>query len=252
MKFRQSYRGASNSAFLMKNLIIILASALMALSLSCKTGPKSYSQMQENAGSTIFSSMRTPSGEKLLAAQNGPERSALNVPAINLSTFKLEVTGMVDSSLSLTWDQIKNMTEYQTDTILMYCVEGWEVYGKWEGIKVKDLLDKAHVKVNGKYIVFSTVEGYSTALPIAYLLKYNALLAYNVNGGPLKANDGFPLRLICFGKYGYKWAKWVNKMQVTDQTRSGFWESLGFTDEANVPLARRRFYEGKNAQELVY
>ena len=240
--------------FSMKNLIITLLAWLLILVCppGCSPAPKSNTQMFDNAGSTIFSSMRTPSGEKLLAAQDGPERSALGDPVIDLGTYKLEVTGLVDSSFSLTWNQISNMTEYQTDTILMYCVEGWEVYGKWEGIKVKDLLERALVRSTGKYVLFSTADGYSTALPIAYLLKYNALLAYNVNGRPLKASDGFPLRLICFGKYGYKWAKWVTRLQVIDKAKSGFWESNGFPDEANVPLSRRQFYEGKNVQELVY
>jgi DMSO/TMAO reductase YedYZ molybdopterin-dependent catalytic subunit len=90
---------------------------------------------------------------------------------------------------------------------IMYCVEGWEVWGNWKGILIKDLLDKAHLQSDGEYILFESRDGYKTALPISYLENYNAMLAYWVNNALLQKQDGFPLRLIAFGKYGYKWAK---------------------------------------------
>jgi len=117
---------------------------------------------------------------------------------------------------------------------------------------VKDLLDKANVQQKGKYVLFHSVDGYKTALPISYLEKYSALLAYQVNGKPLKVNDGFPLRLIAFGKYGYKWAKWVDKLDVIYQSMLGYWENYGYSDKADVPIQRRRYYEGSNVKLLNY
>lgn len=70
--------------------------------------------------------------------------------------------------------------------------------------------------------------------------------------GHLGRNYGFPLRLIAFGKYGYKWAKWVNQLKVIDQSQIGFWESIGFPDQADVPISRRSYYEGQNAKPLEY
>ena len=196
--------------------------------------------------------MATPNGGELKSAEEGPSRSALGEPSIDLSTFKLMITGLVDSTYSLSWEEIQEMDPYYTDTMIMYCVEGWEVWGVWKGILVKDLLDKAHVQEDGKYIMFRSRDGYRTALPVAYLVKYNALLAYQVNNAPLQKHDGFPLRLIAFGKYGYKWAKWVYVLDVMNESQLGYWEELGFSDRADVSLDRRSFYEGDSAKPLSY
>jgi DMSO/TMAO reductase YedYZ molybdopterin-dependent catalytic subunit len=238
----------------MRKLTINLLLALFTigfLTVYCAK-PKNQIQNTEGKGITSFKNGVMPNGGRLLPAEEGPVRSALGVPAINLSTFKLEITGLVDSSFHLTWNEIIELPETNSDTMIMYCVEGWEVWGKWEGIQVEDLLNKAHVKPEGKYVVFSSADGYTTCLPISYLEKYKAMLAYNVNGSPLKANDGFPLRLVAFGKFGYKWAKWVNSLKVVDKPQNGFWESEGFSDQAEVEISRRIYYEGRNANPLDY
>jgi DMSO/TMAO reductase YedYZ molybdopterin-dependent catalytic subunit len=196
--------------------------------------------------------MATPSGGKLKPAEEGPVRSALGEPKIDLTAFQLEITGLVDSSFSLTWEEIQALPAAYSDTILMYCVEGWEVWGNWKGVLIKDLLDKAHIQPEGEYILFGCVDGYTTSLPISYLEKYNAMVAYQVNAFPLKEHDGFPLRLIAFGKYGYKWAKWVNKLEVMSQSQIGYWERQGYSDRADVPIKRRSYYEGENAKPLEY
>jgi len=226
----------------MKNFILITLFVIV-LSPGCSQDKSSNETDKDN--------MITPS-YKLLPAEKGQVRSAFGVPVIDLNNFKLEITGLVDSSYSLTWNEIRDLPEVFSDTILMYCVEGWEVWGKWEGIMVKDILDKARVQPTGEYVLFSSVDGYTTSLPISYLEKYNAMLAYNVNGSPLKDSDGFPLRLIAFGKFGYKWAKWVKQLKVIDQSQIGFWESTGYSDKADVPISRRSYYEGQNAKPLEY
>jgi len=206
-----------------------------------------------NDGGTIdLNTILTPGGEKLLPAESGPVRTAIEEPSIDLTDFQLQIVGLVDSAFSLKWVEINDLPAIFSDTILMYCVEGWEVFGTWKGILVEDLLAKAKLQPNAEYVLFSTAEGYSTALPITYLIKYKALLAYEVNGSPLKPRDGFPLRLVAFGKFGYKWAKWITKLEVLDQTQIGFWEGYGYSDRADVPIERRRYYEGKGAMPLDY
>ena len=89
-------------------------------------------------------------------------------------------------------------------------------------------------------------------MPISYLEKYNAMLAYQVNNSPLQKQDGFPLRLIAFGKYGYKWAKWICQLTVIEESQLGYWEKLGFSDQGDVSMDRRRFYEGDSIRPLKY
>lgn len=194
----------------------------------------------------------TPNGGKLYPAEEGPVRSALGEPEIDLATFQLTVTGLVDSSYSLGWEEIQELPAVFTDTMMMYCVEGWEVWGNWKGVLIKDLLDRAHLSDDGEFVLFESSDGYQTALPASYLLKYNAMLAYEVNNAPLQKHDGFPLRLIAYGKYGYKWAKWVNKLTVMNESQPGYWEERGYEDRADVPISRRKYYEGNDIQPLEY
>jgi DMSO/TMAO reductase YedYZ molybdopterin-dependent catalytic subunit len=234
------------------NVISILTLLAIISFPNCDPDKKKVENGNVYNGTIDVTIMKTPNGEALKPAEEGPVLSALEMPKIDLISFQLEITGLVDSSFLLTWAQIQDLPVANSDTILMYCVEGWEVWGNWEGILVKDLLDKARIQQEGEYVLFGGVDGYTTTLPISYLKKYNAILAYRVNGSLLKENDGFPLRLIAFGKFGYKWAKWVNKLEVMNESQLGFWERLGFSDQADVPIRRRRYYEGQNANTLEY
>ena len=206
------------------------------------------------SGNKIFdvTTMSTPNGGRLKPAEKGPIRSALGVPEIDLSQFQLTITGLVDSSFSLNWEALQQWPAVYSDTILMYCVEGWEVWGNWRGILVKELLQPARPQDSAKYVLFHCVDGYTTALEVPYLEKYNSILAYEVNGKPLQKHDGFPLRLTAFGKLGYKWAKWVTKLEVISQPQKGYWEQRNYPDLANVSLSRRKYYEGEQAKPLDY
>ena len=196
--------------------------------------------------------MATPKGEKLRPAEEGPVRSTLGQPKIDLDSFQLSVSGLVDSPFSLTWEEIQEWPGVQTGNMVMYCVESWEVWGNWKGIRVKELLQEASLKDDAEYIMFHCLDGYSTALPIAYLEKYNSILAYEVNGKLLADHEGFPLRLVAFGKYGYKWAKWVTRLEAMDRSKKGTWETRGYSDRANVRIGKRRYYEGADAEPLDY
>ena len=213
------------------------------------TGMPSYSQ--ERSDFDVITTA-TPNGDTLRAADEGPIRSALGQPKVDLNTYALSVVGMVNSPLVLTWEEIQALPVAYSDTTIMYCIEGWEVWGNWKGFLVKELLETASVQKKGEHVKFTCLDGYTTSLPIKYIKKYNVMLAYEVNGKPLKRHDGFPLRLIAFGKYGYKWAKGVSKLEVISSTKKGFWEVRGYPDRADVPLERRKYFEGDRAKKLKY
>ena len=197
-------------------------------------------------------SIITPEGNELLPAEEGPIRSSLGEPEIDINTFNLQITGLVDSSFSLNWSEIQEWPTAYTDTLIMYCVEGWEVWGNWKGILIKDLLEIANMQSEGEYILFESAEGYKSILSISYLEKYDAMLAYEVNDAPLKKHDGFPLRLIAFGKFGYKWSKWVNKMEIMSLVQIADSSLQEYADPADVPIERRKLYEGEDVEPLDY
>lgn len=194
----------------------------------------------------------TPNGGELPPAERGPIRDVFEPPPINLERFQLVVDGLVENPLSLSWEQIKAQNAVTTDTSFMYCVEGWEVWGVWKGVSVAELLKQAKLQESATHVMFHGADGYTTAMPVDYLLNYNTLLAYDVNGAPLKTHDGFPLRLTAFGLFGYKWAKYVSRLEVIDEAQLGFWEEYGYDNRAIVPLERRQFYEGPHPRVIDF
>ena len=228
----------------MKKAALIIILALV----SCTEKQSSQIELPSNDAFTYA----TPNGSELLPAERGPVRDVFEPPPINLERFRLTVDGLADAPFSLSWQELLNKNIVDTDTMIMYCVEGWEVWGVWRGVPLAALLDSAAPKEEATHVMFHGVDGYTSAMPIAYLRKYNALLAYNVNGNPLGMHDGYPLRLVAFGLFGYKWAKYINRLELINGPKLGFWERYGYSDKAVVPLERRKFYEGENAQPIEF
>jgi hypothetical protein len=152
---------------------------------------------------------------------------------IDQNTYTLEVGGLVSKQLTLTYNDLLNLPAY-SEVAYMPCVEGWGFNAKWTGFRVTDLLDEAGVANDSGYVVFICKDGYSTGLPLAYLRDNHILLAYGLNDVTLPADRGFPLQLVAESKYGYKWAKWIIRIEVVSQEYIGYWESRGYTDSADV------------------
>ncbi len=79
------------------------------------------------------------------------------------------------------------------------------------------------------------MDGYSTALPYEDVARLDLMLASKINGKVLDATRGFPFQLVAESKLGYKWIKWVNRIELSDEPYLGFWERRGYSDEADVP-----------------
>lgn len=241
-------RGMSKTA---KQKMILLLCAFSIFSCDSKQSVESKYEDSPNQNIDI-ASMATPNGDKLGPAQQGPIRNALGQPQVTIESYRLVVEGLVDSTLSYSYGDLLKLQSEQSDTMLMYCVEGWEVYGNWHGVPVIDLLFAAGVNPKATHVTFHGIDGYTTTLSLKYLNKYKTLLAYKVNDLWLFKEDGFPLRLTVPGLFGYKWAKYVNRLEVIDKPFLGFWEQRGYGDRAIVPLDRRQFYEGKNAEIIEF
>ena len=232
-----------------KNIYFIILT-LVSLTFAQQSCGKKSKIVNDDA--IDFSTMATPNGSKLLAAAYGPVRAVKGIPAFNLNTYKLSVTGIVDSPYKLNWTEVRSLPAISTGDMMMYCVDGWEVWGNWRGILVKDLLSRAGLRDSSNYVLFKGLEGYTTSHSISYLEEYNCILAYEVNGDRLSNSHGYPLRLVAFSKFGYKWAKWVTELEVTYRSTLGFWENIRYSDEAHVELDRRKYYEGPSAEPLEY
>jgi hypothetical protein len=165
-------------------------------------------------------------------AQQGNNAIA-GTQVIERGAYRLTVSGLVERNVTLTYDELLQLPAY-TEVAYMPCVEGWGFYAKWTGFRVTDLINEAGVKPEGQYVMFRSVDGYSTALPLSYLEKNQTLLAYGLNDVTLPVDRGFPLQLVAKSKYGYKWAKWITEIEVIPGPELGYWESRGYIDSADV------------------
>lgn len=153
--------------------------------------------------------------------------------------YRLEITGMVNETIILTYDDILAYPSV-SKAVPLDCVEGWGFAAKWTGVKMETLLNEAGLQEGANTVVFYSEDGYSTALDLDYLLDNNIIVAYKINDITLPPARGFPLQLVAEGKYGYKWAKWIVKIEVIDEDYEGYWESRGYNNNADVGGPRFR------------
>lgn len=97
-----------------------------------------------------------------------------------------------------------------------------------------DFLNETGILDNATTAIFYSADGYSTSLDLNYLLKNNIILAYGLNDVTLSHDRGFPLQLMAEGKYGYKWAKGIVRIELSNLSYRGYWEQRGYNNTANV------------------
>ncbi|WP_440952317.1 molybdopterin-dependent oxidoreductase [Methanococcoides sp. FTZ1] len=172
-------------------------------------------------------------GVKLTPISEQRDNSIKGTPQINTNTYFLTIDGMVDDPQYLTYEQVTSYPDV-SKVVMLDCVEGWSYVAKWTGIPVKTLLDEAGVQDGATTVIFHSADGYSTALELDYLVENNIILGYRLNDVTLPKDHGYPFQLVAEGKYGYKWAKWVTGIEVTDELYEGYWESRGYNNNADV------------------
>lgn len=170
-------------------------------------------------------------GTDLSSLDDFRENSIEGPQQVDRESYRLAVTGLVDTPLSLTYDEVVALPAF-VKVVRLDCVEGWSVTILWEGTRMKDLLERAGVKKEGKIVIFRAVDGYSTSLPLDYLLENDILVAWKMNGVELPPERGFPLQLVAEDRWGYKWIKWIESMEVSDDIAfRGYWEQRGYSNE---------------------
>jgi hypothetical protein len=172
-------------------------------------------------------------GTKLMPLSGQGNNAIKGTQRIDREAYRLNVTGLTERELNLSYSQILALPAY-SELVYMPCVEGWGFNAKWTGFRVTDLLNISGLKPGANYVLFTSIDGYSTSLPLDYLRQNNILMAYGINDVTLPQDRGFPLQLVAKGKYGYKWAKWITGIEVTDKDIKGYWESNGYSNSANV------------------
>ena len=177
-------------------------------------------------------------GKPLDTVKSEPENSIKGPQQIDRSTYRLSITGAVRKPRELTYEQVIAMPSFQKVTTLN-CVEGWSKTYLWQGVRIRDLLADAEYDEDAKTVIFTCYDGYSTSLPLDYVVSRNILLAYAMNGKETPPERGFPFQVVAEDRLGYKWAKWVTGIEVSDSANyRGYWEKRGYDNDALLPGAR--------------
>lgn len=177
--------------------------------------------------------IKTYGGVKLSPYHRTYDNSIRGPQKVNPGTYRLKVDGLVQKPLSLTYRQVLDMPSVK-QVVDMPCVEGWTESLLYQGVRLGGLLAMAQPKPEATWVMFHSAEGYSTGLPLKYLRGDKVLLGYKINGLSLDATRGWPFQLVAPGKLGYKWAKWVVRLELTAKPQKGFWEKRGYDNTADA------------------
>ena len=179
--------------------------------------------------------IREYQGEKLSSINDFRENSIAGPQSVSLENYELEITGLVDKPLALTYDQVLDYKRY-SKVVTLHCVEGWEATILWEGILLEDILDQAGIQDSVVTVIFHAADGYTSSLPLDYIRQNKIMLAYKMNGVELPSERGFSFQVVAESKWGYKWVKWVTKIELSDDSDyRGYWESRGYNNNGDIP-----------------
>jgi hypothetical protein len=159
-----------------------------------------------------------------------------------LASWTLRVDGMCAAPRTFSFRDL--LCAPRVDEVMdFHCVEGWDVLDvPWSGVHMSTLFDLVQPTAAATHITIHTFTPiYTESLPLSVALEPHTLLAYGVAGATLPMSHGFPLRVVIPRLLGYKNAKHVSRIELTDHLLDGYWEGTGYYPyDAPVPPARLR------------
>ncbi|KNZ41078.1 hypothetical protein AKG39_14060 [Acetobacterium bakii] len=165
----------------------------------------------------------------------GPRDNSISgIQQVDVNDYQLKVTGLVNNPVTFSYDQVLEKESFER-LIILYCVEGWNARVLWKGVRIMDLIDDAGISEDAKVVIFHCADGYTTSIPLETIENKDMLLAYSSNGITLPESMGFPFIVVAEEKLGYKWARWVNEIELSNDVQyKGYWENLGYPNDANI------------------
>lgn len=189
-------------------------------------------------GDTVGRNLKLPSLANLAGGTNVNGFTIYTIngfPTFDRSTYRLRIDGLVDEPREYTYADLLHMPSVR-EVKYYQCVTGWVVpKPAWQGVRLWDLVQTSKPKASARALHFTCMDNaYSESLTISQAKVPDVLLAYGLDGKALSAMQGLPLRLVVPGMYGYKFAKWVNHIQVVDKVIPGYWEQNGYDVDAYI------------------
>jgi len=156
-------------------------------------------------------------------------------PEVDLEAWRLRVSGLVGQEAQYTLDAVRALPKIVQNTKHV-CVEGWSVIGKFGGVRVADFLDHVGADPKAAYLEVECADDYYESIDMASARHPQSLLCYEMYGQPIAREHGAPLRLVMPVKLGYKQAKYIVGLRVTNvlSGRLGYWEDQGYSWHAGL------------------
>lgn len=182
---------------------------------------------------------RIPPGQVL--TQKWPVLHYGSVPRIDLAKWTLRIHGLVENPVEWNWEQFKSLpTVERTNDI--HCVTRWsKLDNHWEGVPISEVLSIVKPKPEAKFVIAHAEHNFTSNLPIEALEDPDVMLAFRHDGENLSPDHGFPVRLVVPKKYFWKSAKWLTGLEFRAADKLGFWEELGYHNDAD-PWREQRYW----------
>ena len=170
---------------------------------------------------------------------NWPVLDLGDVPNVSLADWRLEIGGIVESPVTLTWDELMKLPQVE-DVSDFHCVTSWSRLGNhWTGVRFKTIAELVVPREGAAWVVCTgydrdgdSGESYTTNVPLARAVEDDVLLVHTWEGKPLPREHGGPLRMITPRLYAWKGTKWIRRIEFVEENRRGFWERRGYSDTA--------------------
>jgi DMSO/TMAO reductase YedYZ molybdopterin-dependent catalytic subunit len=156
-----------------------------------------------------------------------------DVKPVDGKSWKLELSGLIGDKRPWTAERIATLPE-QEMIIRHICVEGWDYIGQWSGVNLRIFLERIGADLTAKYVAFKCADDYSESLDMATALHPQTMLATKYAKQTIADPFGFPLRLRTATKLGFKNAKWITAIEVTNTFTETFYSKQGFNWFAGI------------------
>ncbi|MDW8095291.1 MAG: sulfite oxidase-like oxidoreductase [Aquificaceae bacterium] len=164
-----------------------------------------------------------------------------HIPQWDIDKYRFKVFGLVENPLEFRYEELLKMPSVELIADF-HCVTRWSVKDiLWEGIQTSSLLSLAKPKGEARYVMVHSLDGYTTNMPLEYLLYEDSLLAYKMNGQTIPLRHGYPLRLIVPRLYAWKSAKYVWGIELLAKDAPGYWEQRGYNMRGD-PWKEERYW----------
>jgi DMSO/TMAO reductase YedYZ molybdopterin-dependent catalytic subunit len=178
-----------------------------------------------------FGGDRLPPGQR--RTTRFPVLSKSGTPSWDMETWTFTVDGAVKRELALTWREFNDLPR-ETQLQDFHCVTGWSRFdNEFTGVTFPTVAERAGVRDDAVHVLFTSLDGYTTNLPLEECLRDEVLFVLELDGQALPSDHGGPLRVVTPHRYAYKGAKWVTGVTFLTEAKRGYWEMRGYSNTAN-------------------